>query len=221
MVYLKKAAAIASLAYSEIIQEIKPGKTEAEIFEKIRMILKKNGSQKEPFDFVVASGFRTVNPHAIPSGKVIQEGEPIVLDFGATFKGFCSDMTRTVCLGEAPSKLKLVYEVVREAQAKAIEALKPGKTCQEIDAVAREIIDRSGYAETFIHGLGHGIGFEVHEAPTINQRAKDILRPGMCLTIEPGIYLAGWGGVRLEDMVIVTKTGAEVITFAAKELELK
>lgn len=221
LIFLKKSAEIASLALAEIVKEIQLGQTEQSIFQKLKAILKILGSEKEPFDFVIASGRRAANPHAVPSEKLLAEGESLVLDFGATFKGFCSDLTRTVCLGPPPEKLKLIFEVVIEAQKKAIEAIKPGKICEEIDLVARRIIESAGYQDTFIHGLGHGLGFEVHEEPFLRPKSRQILRPGMCLTVEPGIYLTGWGGVRIEDMVLVTEKGAEVLTFASRELEIK
>jgi Xaa-Pro aminopeptidase len=218
---LKKSANIASAAFFQITKEIlREGLTEKEIFEEIKSLLRRLGSEGEPFDFIVGSGPNGAHPHAIPSKRMIKTGEPVVLDFGATYQGFCSDITRTVCLGEVPEKLKEIYKIVLEAQRSTLEAIRPGKTCAEIDQVAREVVARAGYQEAFLHNTGHGIGFEVHELPTIKPGSQEIIREGMCFTVEPGIYAAGWGGVRVEDMVYVTASGCEVLTMASKELRI-
>jgi Xaa-Pro aminopeptidase len=160
-------------------------------------------------------------PHAVVSDREIQPGEPITIDIGALWEGYCSDMTRTVCLGPAPQQLKDIYRIVLEAQEKTEAALRPGMTGKQADAVARDVIAEYGYAENFGHGTGHGIGLEVHEPPSLSLRGEDVLQPGMVFSVEPGIYLPGWGGVRIEDLVLMTEDGAEVLARSHKRLELE
>jgi Xaa-Pro aminopeptidase len=217
---LKISARVAGDSFSKIVSEISAGMTEQKIELVMKKILKDAGSEKEPFDFVVGAGPNGYNPHAIPSERVVGLGEPLVLDYGATYRGYCSDLTRTICFGKAPDKLKEIYAIVLEAQESALAGVRPGGTGREIDKLAREVSTGAGYGGSFIHGTGHGIGLEVHEAPAVNTKSDDFLKPGMVITVEPGIYLAGWGGVRVEDMVIVTEKGCETITGAEKKLEI-
>jgi len=173
------------------------------------------------FGFIVGSGPNGAKPHAVLQDRAVREGEPIVLDIGARVDGYNADLTRTICLGQPEPKLQEIYDIVRRAQVAAEEAAKPGKRSQEVDAVARDIIAAAGYKEHFGHGLGHGVGLAVHEGPGVNASSTVVLEPGMVCTIEPGIYLSGWGGVRLEDMVVITEHGAEVLTKANKELRAR
>ena len=173
------------------------------------------------FSSIVASGPNASMPQAVVSDRQIQPGEPITIDIGAKWQGYCTDMTRTVCLGPAPDKLKEIYEIVLRAQEAVEQALKPGMTGQQADAIARDIIKEAGYGDNFGHGTGHGIGLEVHEPPGLSPaRGEDVLKPGMVFSVEPGIYLPGWGGVRIEDLVLMTEDGAEVLSKSPKRLEL-
>lgn len=173
------------------------------------------------FSSIVASGTNASMPHAVVSDREIGRGEPITIDIGARWQGYCTDMTRTVCLGPAPDKLREIYAIVLRAQEAVEQALKPGMTGQQADAVARDIIKEAGYADNFGHGTGHGIGLEVHEPPSLSPtRGEDVLKPGMVFSVEPGIYLPGWGGVRIEDLVVMTDAGAEVLSHSHKRLEL-
>jgi Xaa-Pro aminopeptidase len=176
------------------------------------------GAEGTSFRFIVASGERGAMPHGVASAKELAAGELVTMDFGAVFQAYATDMTRTVCLGQPDSKQEAIYEIVREAQQQAAKALKPGMTAKEADGVAREIISRAGYGDQFGHGLGHGVGMETHELPVLSFRSEAVLEPGMVVTVEPGIYLPGWGGVRIEDMMLITETGAETMTHSAREL---
>jgi Xaa-Pro aminopeptidase len=160
----------------------------------------------------VASGPNAALPHAVPTDRPIQEGEPILIDMGARLGGYCSDMTRTIFLGEPRSSFKEVYAIVRKAQIAAQEALKAGLTGKQVDQVARDVIKDAGYGPRFVHSLGHGVGLAVHEAPTLSQQSRKMLRPGMVVTVEPGIYLPDQGGVRLENMALVEADGATILS---------
>jgi Xaa-Pro aminopeptidase len=184
----------------------------------LEIFLLRAGAEERSFKFIVASGPRGALPHGSASGKIMQAGELVTIDFGAVFEGYATDMTRTVCLGQPDQLQSEIYELVKAAQAAAAVAVGPKKKTKEIDSVARDIIDKAGYGEYFGHGLGHGIGLETHEAPTLNQRSETVLEPGMVVTIEPGVYLPGQGGVRIEDMVQVTVEGVRSMTTSTREL---
>jgi len=170
------------------------------------------------FDLHVGSGPNGARPHSKPSGKQLLAGEPIVIDMGAKLDGYRSDLTRTICLGEPadPDKFWTVYNTALGAQTAAIAAIRPGMTGKEADAVARDFITQAGFGEAFGHGLGHGVGLEIHEQPFMGRLSTTTLAENMVVTVEPGIYLADWGGVRIEDIVLVTSNGAEVLTTAPK-----
>jgi Xaa-Pro aminopeptidase len=157
-------------------------------------------------------------PHAIPSERKIQNGDFVTMDFGCVYKGYCSDMTRTVVLGKASDRQKEIYETVLKAQTEALKALKPGKKGREIDAVARDIITEAGYGDCFGHGLGHSVGLQIHEDPNCNMREERVLQAGMIMTVEPGIYVQDFGGVRIEDMVVLTEDGYENLAHSEKKL---
>ena len=177
------------------------------------------GAEKLAFETIVASGERSALPHGIASDKEVEIGDFITFDFGAVYDGYHSDMTRTVVLGMANSWHKEIYTIVEEAQWRGLKNAKPGITGAELDAVVRDYITSRGYGENYVHGLGHGIGLEIHEMPNINKRGQNVvLQPGMTFTVEPGIYIPGKGGVRIEDTVVLTDEGAKVLTGVKKQL---
>lgn len=184
---------------------------ESDVAGQIKLQLKRFHA-KPAFKTIVASGIRAALPHGWATSKRIREGELIVIDFGALYNGYRSDITRTVIVGKANSRQKRIWQIVRTAQAKAIRAVKPGKRCCDVDRAARGHITRQGFGKYFIHTTGHGIGRKVHQAPKISSKNQRRIKEGMVLTIEPGIYIKGWGGVRIEDMVLVTRSGCKVLT---------
>jgi Xaa-Pro aminopeptidase len=216
---MRRAAAIADEAWAQLIPLIKPGVVERDLAVELEYRMKKLGADDLAFDIIVASGVRSSLPHGRASEKVVQAGDLVTFDFGAVYKGYCSDMTRTVMVGEPSAKQREIYEIVLEAQKRGVAACKAGMTGKELDEVCRSYIRTKGYAEAFGHGTGHGVGIYIHEGPAVSVRGeKDILQPGMVVTIEPGIYLPGWGGVRIEDMVLVTESGCESFSKSPKEL---
>lgn len=215
---IRKAASIADNAFQHICTFIKAGMTENDISIELEYFIKKNGASGLSFPSIVASGSRSSLPHGEPTDKVIKNGEFLTLDFGCMCRAYCSDMTRTVVIGKADDKMKQIYDVVLTAQLSALEAIKPGKTCSEVDAVARDYIESKGYGEYFGHGLGHGVGREIHEMPYINSKGVNSLKAGMVITDEPGIYIPNYGGVRIEDLVFVTEEGYEVVSKSSKQM---
>ncbi|MCR2820365.1 M24 family metallopeptidase [Lederbergia panacisoli] len=215
---LKEAADIADAAFKHILDFIKPGKTELEVANELEFFMRKCGAISSSFDIIVASGWRAALPHGVASEKVIENGDFVTMDYGALHKGYISDITRTVAVGEPSEKLKEIYNITLNAQLKAMEQIKPGMTGIEADAIARDYITENGYGENFGHSLGHGIGLEVHEGPGLSIRSETKLVPGMVVTVEPGIYLPGIGGVRIEDDTLITETGNETLTHSTKEL---
>lgn len=215
---VQKAAQIADQAFNVIIGLIKPGITEQELETELEYILKKQGASGPSFPSIVAGGPRSSLPHAIPSQRVIQKGDFVLFDFGARFEGYCSDMTRTVVVGEPSVKQQEIYQIVKKAQESALNAVQPGIKGRDLDGVARKVIEDAGYGDLFGHGLGHGVGLEIHEEPSVSVKSEKILEPGNIITIEPGIYLPDWGGVRIEDTVVVREEGCEVLTEFTKEL---
>jgi len=209
---LREAIRITDEACSHIVGILKPGMTEIDVAFEIDCFMKKHDAEKEAFDTIVASGPRSAMPHAKPTKRQIQEGEFIVLDFGAQWHGYTGDITRTILLGTPDEKHQEIFRIVHEAQTQAIAAIRPGARGGDIDAIARKYIADQGYGEYFGHGLGHGLGLEVHDGKTLSKNSDIILQAGMVTTVEPGIYLPGWGGVRIEDDVLVTKNGHEILT---------
>jgi Xaa-Pro aminopeptidase len=217
---LRKSQEVLDAAFDHVSRALEPGMTERQVARMIEDYFREHADGPS-FDSIVASGTNASMPHAVVSDRELQRGEPITIDIGALYRGYCTDMTRTVCLGPAPDKLKEIYGIVLEAQEAVERALMPGMTGKQADAIAREIIEQAGYGENFGHGTGHGIGLEVHEAPSLSPaRGDDVLQPGMVFSVEPGIYLPGWGGVRIEDLVVMTEDGAEVLSKSHKRLEL-
>jgi Xaa-Pro aminopeptidase len=204
---LQKAADTADEALREALKSFRKGVRENEFCAELEFQLQKHGARKPSFDSIVASGPNGARPHATISDRVIGEGELITLDFGSYCNSYCSDMTRTIWLGDLPELEQTVYRTVRAAHAAAIAAVRPGVLTRELDAVARNLITEAGFGEAFSHSLGHGVGLQVHEMPYLRSTTETVLEPGMVITIEPGIYLAGKTGCRVEDTVVVTADG--------------
>ncbi|ALM74333.1 Xaa-Pro dipeptidase [Thermococcus barophilus] len=215
---IKSACELADMAVMAAIEEISEGKREREIAAKVEYVMKMNGAEKPAFDTIIASGHRAALPHGVASDKRIERGDLVVIDLGALYRHYNSDITRTIVVGKPNEKQKEVYEVVLEAQKTAVEKAKPGMTAKELDSIARNIIAEYGYGDYFIHSLGHGVGLEIHEPPRISQYDESVLKEGMVVTIEPGIYIPKLGGVRIEDTVVITKDGAERLTKMEREL---
>jgi Xaa-Pro aminopeptidase len=218
---LQDAIDVLDRCLAHVLEQIEPGRTERQIARMVEIYLIEHADGPS-FPSIVASGPNASVPHAVPSERRIQAGEGIKIDIGARASGYCSDMTRTVCLGQ-PRDQRLVelHAIVLEAQAYAEAHVRPGMTGREADSLSRDSITRAGYGDAFKHGLGHGIGLEVHEPPSLSQsRGDEPLRPGMVFSIEPGIYLPGWGGVRIEDLVVLEESGARVLCHSPKDLEV-
>lgn len=216
--YLRQAEAIGDMAFSKVLDIIRPGITEREIQAELEYQMMKCGASGTSFDTIAASGVHSSMPHAIPSDRKVELGDFITMDFGCRYNGYCSDMTRTIVVGKANEKQKEIYQLVLKANLTAESFLRAGMVCREIDKIARDIITDGGYGDYFGHGLGHSVGLEIHESPACNTRDKTVLEPNMIMTIEPGIYLPGFGGVRIEDMVVITKDGYENLAHSPKEL---
>jgi aminopeptidase len=219
IVKIRQAAAIADHALQTVMPLIQPGISEKALADHLEMAVRQAGGSKTAFDTVVVSGPRGALPHGRPTEKKLMAGELVTIDFGAVYQHYCSDMTRTFALGEVSPALKAMYDAVFIAQQAAREAVKPGIRCQELDAVARDSISAAGYGDYFSHNLGHGLGLDVHEAPALSPQNAQPLEPGMIITIEPGIYIPGLGGVRIEDDVRVTETGGELLTQSPRRWE--
>lgn len=215
---MKQAAKIADDAFEHIQGFIKPGVKEIDVSNELELFMRKQGATSSSFDIIVASGYRSALPHGVASDKTIQSGELVTLDYGALYQGYCSDITRTVAVGEISEKLRTIYDIVLEAQLRGVKGIKPGMTGKEADAITRDYIKEKGYGEYFGHSTGHGLGLEVHEAPGLSFRSNKKLEPGMVVTVEPGIYVPSVGGCRIEDGLVITETGNERLTFAKKEL---
>lgn len=215
---LEAVAALASDSLTAILQSVKPGVSEAWIALELEIEMRRNGAEGRAFDFIVASGLRGAMPHGRASDKQIKAGEMVTIDFGAVLDGYHSDETVTVACGTVGGREEEIHAVVKEAHDRAIRAVKPGLGMRALDSVARDYIRDSGYADYFGHGLGHGVGLDIHEKPTISPRGDGVVQEGMVLTIEPGIYIPGFGGVRIEDTVVVTADGCRVLTRADKRL---
>ncbi len=216
--FMKKAAEIAQNALIDTLQETVLGKSERELASLLTINLLKNGSGELPFQPIVASGANSADPHATPSDHVVQQGELLLVDWGASFEGYASDITRTFAVGEVDPIFNTIAEIVKQANCRGVNAGKTGVTAGSIDDATREVIAQTGYGEFFFHRTGHGLGMESHETPYIYSENSLILEPGMVFTVEPGIYLAGKGGVRIEDDVVITESGAESLTDMPREL---
>jgi Xaa-Pro aminopeptidase len=215
---ISKAVELTDAAFNRALTLIRPGITEKELAWEIECFFRQNGAEGMAFDIIVATGPNSALPHASPGNRQLQPGEPILIDMGARIDGYCGDFTRTVCLGKADERLQQIYNIVLDAQQSAIKRIKSGMSGAEADMLARSVIEQAGYGDAFGHGLGHGIGLEIHESPSLSRLSTDILSNDMIFSIEPGIYIPGYGGVRIEDTVILEEGTIKVLTKSAKQL---
>ena len=215
---IKKAQSIAEDAFDHILSFIRPGVTEKRIALELDFYMLSHGAEALSFETIAVTGKKTSMPHGVPDDTVVESGDFITMDFGAVYKGYHSDMTRTVAVGEVSAEQRKIYEIVLSAQKASLEILKKGVSCKEADKVARDIIKNAGYGDYFGHGTGHGVGIEIHEAPNLSPRSDAILQVGNVVTVEPGIYIPDKFGVRIEDMALITEDGYENLTHTPKEL---
>lgn len=217
---LENAARLHNEALEEVLPRIRPGVSERDIAFALEVVLRQSGGEDRAFDFIVASGERGALPHGTASDKVLAPGELVTIDFGTRVGGYYSDETVTIALGDVDRKLRRIYDCVLTAHDRAIAEIRPGVSLKDLDAVAREHIASGGYGDFFGHGLGHGVGLQVHEFPTVSPRSQDRAEEGMVFTVEPGIYVPGLGGVRIEDMVVVTAEGCRRLTHIPKDFRI-
>lgn len=215
---MRKAAAIADAALRRFCRQLKPGMTEKEAAAKLDRLCSSMGSEKPSFDTIMLFGKNSALPHGRPGQKSLAKGDFVLIDFGCTVQGFCSDMTRTFVFGSSTARQRELYELVQKAQAAARKAAQAGMAARALDAIGREVIQKAGFGKQFGHGLGHGVGRLIHEQPRLNEKSVGVLQAGSVITIEPGVYLPGFGGVRIEDMVVLAKTGSEMLTHFPREL---
>jgi len=218
--HLRTAQEMTDEAFLHILNFIRPGKSELELVMELGTHMAKQGSENHSFQFIFCTGANTSLPHGGGAERVVQHGDFVMMDFGAAVNGYSADMTRTVAVGNITGEQRQAYQTVLNAQMLALEAIAPNRICSDIDRIARDYIDQAGYQNAFGHGLGHSLGLEIHENPKFNSTCQDPLQSGMVMTIEPGIYLEGRFGVRIEDMVIITDNGCENLTTSKKELIL-
>ncbi len=217
---IRRAQKVSERAFSELLERIHPGMTEKEAANELLYLMRKHGAEGPSFAPIVASGPNGALCHAVPTDRAFEKGDLVVMDFGSIVDGYCSDMTRTVAIGQPSAHMREIYDIVLEANLRTLAALRPGMAGKALDHVARDYIAAHGYAEAFGHGLGHGFGLEIHEAPYANKTWEGTLEPFMTITVEPGIYIEGEGGVRIEDCCVLTEDGYENFAAASKELVL-
>ena len=215
---IRRAAAVTNRAYELLVEEHFSGRTEKALAWRLEQLLRECGGDGLAFPVDIAAGPTAASPHAVSGDRVVQEGDLVLVDAGAVVDGYCSDCTRTFAVGEVSDSLREAYELVRRAQEAGLDAVRPGVSGRDADAAARAVIADAGYGENFGHGLGHGLGLLVHEAPALRPESTEVLAAGHVVTVEPGIYLSGVAGVRIEDLVVVTDDGCEVLTAFPKEL---
>ena len=218
IVTMRKAADITTEAFNAILPKIREGMTEKELQIELDFTMLRLGADGNAFNTIIASGVNGSLPHAVPGQKKIQKGDMITMDFGAKVGGYCSDMTRTVSLGQPGEEMRRIYDTVYRAQCMCEDALAAGKNCAEIDKLARDYIDARGYEGRFGHGLGHSVGIDIHEEPRLSQKCHEILQAGVVITVEPGVYVPGLGGVRIENTCLVKENGSVPLTTADKQL---
>lgn len=210
--HMEKASLMMSKVLDRVLDTIEPGQTEKEIARRIEAFSFEEGAEGMAFDSIVASGPNAALPHAVPANRRLKKRDHVIFDVGLKVDGYCCDMTRTIFIGKPERKIKEIYKIVREAQLAALEYVRPGEISTRPDSIARDIIKKAGYGDYFGHSLGHGVGLATHEAPRLSPRDPVILKEGMVVTVEPGIYLPGTGGVRLEEMVVIEKSGPRILT---------
>lgn len=215
---IKQAIAISDQAFTDILNFIRPGVTEQEVSNELLFNMMHQGATSASFETIVASGHRSAMPHGVASNKVIETGDFVTLDFGCYYNGYVSDMTRTIAVGQPSAQLREIYDVTLAANEAVIQQIKTGMTGVAADKIARDVISKAGYGDAFGHSLGHGIGLEIHEGPNASMKSTHVLQPGHIITDEPGIYLPGVGGVRIEDDILIKEDGIEVLTQSSKKL---
>ena len=215
--FIEEAVRLADEAFKEVLPLIRPGVPEREVALQLEYFMRRLGAEGAAFKTIVASGYRSALPHGVASSRIMAPGDFVTLDFGAVYNGYHSDITRTVVLGRPEKKQEEIYQLVLEAQMSAIESLRAGIKASDVDGAARRIIEQAGYGKQFGHGTGHGVGLSIHEKPRLSAKDQSLLEEGMVVTIEPGLYLPGWGGVRIEDTVLVLNGGCRVLTRTPKE----
>lgn len=218
LVAIREAARIADEGLEHILERAEVGVSERDLALDLEFYMRTHGAEDVSFELIVASSDRSALPHARPSESPVETDRFLLFDLGCTYQGYCSDITRTVVVGSADARHVEVYEAVLRAQSAGLAALAPGVRCADVDRAARGVLEEAGYGPAFSHGLGHGVGIQIHEAPTLRATSEDVLREGDVVTVEPGAYFPDWGGVRIEDLVVITKDGYEVLSKAPKEL---
>lgn len=221
---LRRAIAITDQTFAHITRWLEPGMTEKEVQFEIMRYMVELGADGTAFDTIVASGPHGSMPHAHADQRQIQPGEMVTIDMGARYQGYCADMTRTICLGEpAEPRMREIYDIVLKAMKTCEAGIRPGITGKEADALARDVLEAAGLGEYYVHSTGHGVGLQVHEGPSLSQHeaGEQVLQPGMVVTVEPGVYIPGWSGARIEDCVLVTEQGAEVLTQSPTQLVIE
>ena len=218
LLIIAKAEAIGDKTFEHLLDYFKVGMTELEIADEVERTMRSLGAEGLSFPTIAVSGVNSNQPHGEPSDRKIREGDFLTLDIGCVYRGYCSDMTRTVAIGYATDEMKKIYDIVLKAQLAGLEMVKAGVKCFDVDKASRDVIEEAGYGEFYIHGIGHGVGTEVHEPPTLNARSSEVLKENQAVTVEPGIYLPDKFGVRIEDLVIVTEFGYANLTHSPKKL---
>jgi Xaa-Pro aminopeptidase len=214
---IRRSVLTNSKAFAETTSRIRPGHTEIEVAAELEFQMRRFGGEKAAFESIVATGERSALPHARPTGRAIAKGALLLIDMGTCQDGYMSDMTRVLSLGRPSPRLRKMYKAVAEAQLAAIDAVRPGVTAGDVDRKARRVLESHGLGKTFVHSTGHGLGLEIHEPPRIGRKDPTRLEAGMAITIEPGAYIEGFGGIRIEDTVVVTPSGCEILTPTSKE----
>ena len=217
---IRRSVELNSKTFEQVLRRVRPGMREMELAAELDYRMRRLGAEAPAFETIVASGARTALPHARPTAAQVRPGSLLLVDMGAMLNGYASDMTRMLSLGKPGAKVRRAYDAVLEAQLAAIAAVRPGVEAQMVDRAARRVLARHGFAREFVHSTGHGLGLEIHEPPRIGKKEKTVLAPGMAITIEPGVYMEGFGGIRIEDTVVVTDDGREVLTPTSKELRV-
>ncbi len=217
---IERSVQLNEQVFAEVYQDLAPGQTEVEVALKIESAMRMAGAERPSFDTIVAAGPNGAMPHAVPSSRPIREGEPVVIDMGLVLDGYCSDMTRTVVLGRVDSRTRERFRLVRRSQLAGLAMVRAGVKARDVDLAARQVLEEGGLADYFTHGLGHGVGLAVHEAPSLNRRSRRKLKTGQVVTVEPGIYIPHWGGIRLENMVVVGKDGCRELNRDTTFLDL-